>query len=78
MRQLGIRVNMKVRQQVFTRKRGPKFKFDEEIYQTRFQIERTNGWIKAFRALRLRRSYHAAMFKAFVYLALIIILARHS
>lgn len=78
MRQIGIRVNMKWREQDFRRKRGPKFKFDKEKYAMRLLLERTNGWVKAFRSLRLRRSYHPAMFKAFVYLALIIILIRQS
>jgi hypothetical protein len=41
-------------------------------------VERTNSWVKEFRALRLRRSSHPAMFKAFVYLALIIVLIRYS
>lgn len=77
MRQKGIRVNMQVRAQDFRRKRGPKFKFDEEKYKLRMLLERTNGWVKAFRALRLRRSFHPAMFKAFVYLALIIVLIRY-
>jgi len=77
MRQKGIRVNMKVRRQDFQRKRGPKFKFDEQNYLKKWLLERTNSWIKAFRRLRLRREYHSAMFKAFVYLALIIILIRH-
>jgi transposase len=72
----GIRINMKVRDQDYTRKRGPKFRFDEEIYKRRFLLERTNGWIKAFRSLVLRRSYHIASFKALVYLAVIIILLR--
>jgi len=73
-----IRVNMKWRWYDFTRKRGPKFKLDEKAYKRRFELERTNGWVKAFRSLRLRRSYHPAMFKALVYLALIIILVRQS
>lgn len=78
MRQKGIRVNMKTRAQDFTRKKGPKFKFDRQNHVTRLLLERTNGWVKAFRALRLRRSPHPAMFKAFVYLALIIVLIRRS
>jgi transposase len=78
MRTHGVRVNMKVREQDFRRKRGPKFTFDKQIYATRFLLERTNGWVKAFRALRLRRSTHPSMFKAFVYLALIIVLIRQS
>ena len=78
MRQKGIRVNMKVRKQDFQRKRGPKFKFDDQKYVTKWLLERTNGWVKAFRRLRLRREYHPAMFKAFVFLALILILIRQS
>lgn len=78
MRRKGIRVNMKVREQDFRRKRGPKFRLDEKIYQLRLLLERTNGWLKNFRHIRLRREYHPAMFKAFVYLALIIILIRYS
>lgn len=77
MRHKGIRVNMKTRAQDFTRKRGRKFTFDEEIYKIRMVIERTNAWLKAFRRIRLRREYHVAMFKAFVYLASIIILIRY-
>jgi len=76
LRAKGIRVNMKVRDQDYRRKRGPKFRFDQGKYQRRFLLERTNGWIKAFRSLVLRRAYHIANFKALVYLALIIILIR--
>lgn len=77
MRRMGIRVNMEVRDQDYTRKIGPKFKFNTEKYKVRFLVERTNAWLKNFRRLRLRREYHPAMFKAFVYLALIIILIRY-
>jgi transposase len=76
-REKGIRVNMEVREQDYKRKRGPKFYFDEALYKTRFYVERTNGWIKNFKRLRLRQEYHVAMFKAMVYLALIIILIRY-
>lgn len=78
LRQKGIRVSMKWREQDYQRKRGPKFKFDEQNYVTRLLLERTNGWVKNFRSLRLRRSVHPAMFKAFVYMALIIIPIRQS
>lgn len=78
LRQCGIYVNMQTRCGDYIRKRGPKFKFDEEKYQVRFLVERTNGWLKSFRRLRLRRERRPAMFKAFVYLALIIILLRNS
>lgn len=77
MRQKGIRVNMQIRAQDFRRKRGPKFRFDQTKYITKWLLERTNGWIKSFRRLRLRREYHLAHFKALVYLALIIVLIRN-
>lgn len=77
LREKKIRVNMNWRDQDFRRKRGPKFRFDEEKYKIRFLLERTNGWLKNFRAVRMRRTYHAAMFKALVYLAIIIVLIRN-
>lgn len=76
MRKKGIRINMKWRDQDFRRKRGPKFKLDNDLYRLRFVLERINGWLKSFRAIRIRRNYHVAMFKALVYLALIIVLIR--
>jgi transposase len=76
-RKKGVRVNMEVRDQDYKRKRGPKFVFDEAIYASRFYIERTNGWLKNFKRLRLRQEYHLAMFKAMVYLGLILILIRY-
>lgn len=76
LRRKGIRVNMKWRDQDYRRKRGPKFRFDEEKYERRFLLERINGWLKSFRSITIRREYHIAMFKALVYLALIVILIR--
>jgi transposase len=61
----------------YTRKRGPKFRFSEEKYKVRFKVERTFAWMESFRQLRLRRDYLPAMFKASVYLALIVILLRN-
>lgn len=78
LRNKGIWVNMKVRDQDYHRKRGPKFRFDEQIYNLRFLIERLNGWIKNFKRVKFRRDYHLSSFKAFVYLALIIILLRRN
>lgn len=78
MRQKKIRINMETRAIDYTRKRGRRFWFDKQIYQTRFELEKLNGWVKANRSLRLRRSAHPSMFKAFVYLALILVLIRHS
>lgn len=74
----GTKINMQMKANDYKRKRGPKFSFDALKYQVRFLIERLNGWLKNFRSIRIRRSYHPAMFKAFVYLALIIILIRYS
>ena len=78
LRKKGIWVNMKVRNQDYRRKRGPKFKFDAIIYKFRFLVERLNGWIKNFKRIRMRQEYHFANFKAFVYMALIIILLRYK
>lgn len=76
LRNKGIKVNMEMRNGDYTAKRGPKFRFDKEKYGIRFEIEKLNGWIKAFKRLRTRVEYKACMFKAFVYLALIIVLVR--
>ncbi|HCM82614.1 TPA: hypothetical protein DIS60_04615 [Patescibacteria group bacterium] len=51
---------------------------ESHIYKLRFLIERLNGWIKKFKRLKFRREYHVSSFKAFVYLALIIILLRRN
>lgn len=75
-RQRGTKINMQMKTNDYKRKRGPKFSFDELKYQVRFLVERLNGWLKNFRSIRIRRSYHPAMFKACVYLALIIVLIR--
>jgi len=77
MRNKGIYVNMQTRAGDYTRKRGPKFGFDKEKYKVRFQIERLNGWIKAFKRLRTRLEYRVSSFKAFAYLAFIIVLVRN-
>jgi transposase len=77
MRQRGGHVNMKTREGDYIRKRGPKFKFDEEKYKVRFLLEKCFAWLENFWRIRLRREYNLAMFKAFVYLALIIILIRN-
>lgn len=76
LRKKGIWVNMKVRNQDYRRKRGPKFRFDETVYKFRFLVERLNGWIKNFKRIRMRQEYNVANFKAFVYVALLIILLR--
>lgn len=77
MRRMGTRINMEIRKGDYTAKRGPKFKFDKLKYKTRFLVEKLNAWIKNFWRIRIRREYKPAMFKAFVYLALIIILIRN-
>jgi len=77
LRRSGIHINMETRVKDYRHKRGPMFKFDEEKYKGRFSVERLNGWLKGFRSLRLRRSFKIGMFKALVYLALIVILLRN-
>lgn len=78
LRNSGTKVNMEMRKGDYVRKRGPKFRFDKEKYQVRFLIERLNAWIKNFWRVRVRRDYKPAMYKAFVYLALIIVLLRQN
>jgi len=77
-RNKGTKINMQMKANDYKRKRGPKFSFDKLKYSVRFLIERLNGWLKNFRSVRTRRTYHPAMFKASIYLALIIILLRYS
>jgi len=77
LRNKGTLVNMEIRHGDYIRKRGPKFRFDKEKYKIRFLVERTNSWLKSFWRIRIRREYKPAMFKAFVYLGLIIILIRN-
>ena len=77
MRKRGCHVNMKMRRGDYTRKRGPKFKLDEEKYQVRFLVEKCFAWLENFRRVRIRREHRLAMFKAFVFLGLIIVLLRN-
>src|SRR3972149_1218943 len=78
MRNRGIFINMEMRSRDYVRKRGPKFSFNKEKYKVRFLVERLNAWLKYFWRIRIRREYKPAMYKAFVYLALIIILLRQG
>lgn len=48
MRRKGTKINMQTRSGDYTRKRGPRFGFDKQKYQVRFQIERLNAWLKDF------------------------------
>lgn len=77
MRTHGTYINMETRKGDYLHKKGPKFRFKKDKYSVRFLIERLNGWIKSFRHIRIRRDCHSAMFKAFVYLALIVVLIRN-
>jgi transposase len=76
LRKKGIRVNMETRKGDYIHKKGPKFKVDQQIYETRFNLERTFGWMKSFDRIRIRKDRRIAMFKAFTYLAVIIVLIR--
>ena len=76
LREMGIRINMEMRRGDYIRKIGPKFKLNQEIYHTRFTIERLFGWLKSFKRCRLRQEFTMSSFKAFVYLSFIIILIR--
>lgn len=77
-RNSGTFINMETKRGDYMRKRGPKFIFDKEKYKERFLVERMTAWLKSFWRIRIRREYKPTMYKAFVYLALIIILLRQS
>lgn len=77
MRCKGTKINIQTRIGDYIAKRGPKFRFDELRYKTRFLVEKLVGWLKNFWRIRIRRDRLPAMYKAFVYLGLIIILLRY-
>jgi|SRR3989344_3348219 len=77
LRKRGTYVNMQTKIGDYIRKIGPKFGFKEEKYKIRFLIEKVFAWMKNFKRIRRRREYNPAMYKAFVYLALILILLRN-
>ena len=72
-----IKVNMETRKNDYLHKKGPKFKLNQAVYKLRFHIEKTFGWLKSFRRVRTRKDHSSAIFKAFVYLAAIIVLVRN-
>ena len=77
MRKKGIHINMQTKKGDYTRKRGPKFQFHAEKYKVRFKVEKTFAWMENFRHIKLRREYKPAIYKAFIYLSLILILLRN-
>jgi len=77
LRKRGIHVNMQIKSGDYIRKRGSKLRFYEDKYKTRFLIEKVFAWMENFRHIKLRREYKPAMYKAFVYLSLILILLRN-
>lgn len=77
LRKRGTYVNMQTKRGDYIRKIGPKFGFKEDKYKVRFLVEKVFAWMENFRHIKLRREYKPAMFKAFVYLALILILLRN-
>ena len=69
-----IRVNMEYKKKDYRHKRGPKHKLKVEIYKKRFEIERFFSWLKSKRRISYRYDKSLKSFKAFVYLAIIVIL----
>jgi len=76
LRRSGTFVNMKTRANDYIRKIGPKFRLKEDKYKVRFLIEKTFSWIENFKRCKYRIDYLLSSYKAFIYLALIIILIR--
>lgn len=77
LRKRGTYVNMQTKSGDYIRKIGPKFGLKEDKYKVRFLVEKVFAWMENFRHIKLRREYHPAMYKAFVYLTLILILLRN-
>lgn len=50
--------------------------YNKILGKMRFKVERTNAWIKSFRRLHFRFDYTLVSFKAFTYLAMIVICLR--
>lgn len=75
LRQSGIAPNISYRD-IKNRKSKYKYRYNKSLGKMRFKVERTNGWIKSFRRLHFRFDYTPASFKAFTYLALIVICLR--
>lgn len=60
-----------------TAKRGPKRRFDPQVYKLRFTSERSFAWIDKFRALLVRFDRIAAHFMGSHYIAFALINLRH-
>lgn len=76
MRRSGTYVNMETRKNDYIRKKGPKFKLKKDKYKLRFLVERAFAWIENFKRCKYRIDFTISSFRAWVYLALIIILIR--
>lgn len=70
---LGINSNIPQRN---IKNRKQQSNYNIPLGKMRFKIERTNAWIKSFRRLHFRFDYTLVSFKAFTYLALIVICIR--
>jgi transposase len=73
LRKLGIKPNIPQRN---IKNRKKQEDYNIPLGKMRFKVERTNGWIKSFRRLHFRFDYTLKSFKAFTYLALIVICLR--
>jgi transposase len=73
LRQLGIKPNIPQRGIKYRKKKDD---YNISLGKMRFKVERTNAWIKSFRRLHFRFDYTMISFKAFTYLALIVICLR--
>ena len=73
LKQLGIKPNIPQRK---IKNRKEQEEYNIPLGKMRFKVERTNAWIKSFRRIHFRFDYTLASFKAFTYLALIVICLR--
>ena len=56
--------------------KGALYEEDAALQRKRYVVERTLGWLKAFRRLRYRVDRSTASFHAFVYLAILVLSVR--
>jgi transposase len=73
LKKLGIKPNIPERN---IKGRKKQTDYNIPLGKMRFKVERTNAWIKSFRRLHFRFDYSLTSFKAFTYLALIVICLR--
>lgn len=74
----GIIANIAVNKRNHSKQQNNNYLFDNQLYEERFAVERTNAWIDAFKALLLRYETNAQHWISLHYLAFSFILLRRK